>query len=160
MNLLVASPLLVYLAVAAGCDMRTRGVPAWCTALALGGAAVMAHRPEGLGPATAAAGAALGFGVLLGPAVRGLVARSDVAVATVGGAWLGPGLALEGLALACAAALLAAVGMVAARSPRLLWQPPHAFGPLTAPVRAHLAIPCTLPLAAGFAATALLAARG
>jgi hypothetical protein len=160
MSLLAVSTLLAYLAIVAAYDVRTGRVPAWCLALGAVGAIVMSVRPDGTDPRAAITGAATAFAVVAVPAIFGLVTRVDAGVATVGGAWLGPGLALQALVIACAAAIVAAVAMVAARSPRLLLQLPHALGPLTAPARAHVAIPCTLPLVAGFAATALLATRG
>lgn len=159
MSLIAVMPLLVYLSVAAACDLRRGRIPDWWSALALAGATFTAALPDGRG-LWAAAGAATAAAVLAGPTVLGLVTRADLGLSTVAGAWLGPGLALQGLGLAGATILLATIGLVAARSPRLLLQLPHALGPLTAPARAHLALPCTLPLAAGFAATALLAARG
>lgn len=160
MSLIATMPLLAYLAIAGGCDLRRGRVPVWCSTLALGGAGTVAVLPDGRGLGMAAAGSALAILLLSIPAALGIVTRSDVGFAAVSGAWLGPGLVLQGLVLGCAAVLLAALGLVAAQSPRLLLQLPHVLGPLTAPVRAHHAIPCTLPLAAGFAAAALLAARG
>lgn len=160
MSLPTVATLLVYLAIVAVCDVRAGRVPAWCLALGVAGAIVMTLRPDGTDPRLALTGAAAAFAVVVTPAVFGVVTRADVGVATVGGAWLGPGLVLQSLVIACVAAIVAAVAIVAARSPRLLLQLPHALGPLTAPARAHVAIPCTLPLVAGFATTALLATRG
>ncbi len=160
MSLPTVVTLLVYLAIVAACDVRAGRVPAWCLALGVAGAIVMTVRPDGTDPRAAITGAAAAFAVVVGPALLGIVTRADVGVATVGGAWLGPSLALQGLVIACAAALVASVALVAARSPRLLLQLPHAFAPLMTPARAHVAIPCTLPLVAGFATTALLATRG
>jgi hypothetical protein len=159
MSLLAASMLLAYLAMVAACDVRAGRVPAWCLVLGAVGAIAMSVRPDGTDPRAAITGAATAFAVVAVPAIFGVVPRADAGVATIGGAWLGPGLALQALVIACAAAVVAAVAMVAARSPRLLLQFSDAFGPLTAPARAHVAIPCTLPLVAGFATTALLATR-
>ncbi|HEV7730884.1 MAG TPA: hypothetical protein VGR62_01920 [Candidatus Binatia bacterium] len=160
MSLVAVIPLLAYLSVAAACDLHRGRIPHWWSALAFAGAGIVAALPDGRGAWGVTAGAATAAAVLAGPTVLGVVTRGDLGLATVAGAWLGPGLALQGIGLACATILLATIGLVAARSPRLLLQLPHALGPLTAPARAHVALPCTLPLAAGFAATALLAARG
>lgn len=160
MSLPTVVTLLVYLALVAACDVRAGRVPAWCLALGVAGAAIMAGRPDGTDPRVAITGAATAFAVVVGPAILGVVTRADVGVAAVGGAWLGPGLALQGLVIACAAAIVASVALVAARSPRLLLQLPHALAPLMTPARAHVAIPCTVPLVAGFATSALLATRG
>lgn len=160
MSLPTVAALLTYLAIVATYDVRAGRVPAWCLALGVAGAVLMTMRPDGTDPRAAVTGAATAFAVVAAPAMLGVVTRADVGVATVGGAWLGPALVLQALVIALAAAVVAAVAIVAARSPRLLLQLPHALAPLTAPARAHVAIPFTLPLVAGVATTALLAARG
>ena len=104
---LVLACTAAFLSFAALSDLRSRRVPNLLTFPALLGALLVSPWLGGTsGPAEAALGAALGFGLLLGPYAIGGMGAGDVKALMALGAWLGP----EAILGACAWALLAAAG--------------------------------------------------
>lgn len=160
MSLLAIVGLGAYLGAAVWCDARGHTLPRWSCLAALAGALVVA---AGIGPVTpteALAGAAVG-GTLVGVAMAfGVAAPADVRVALVAGAWLGPLAVLHGTALAAATVLMAVFmhGATAGSRPTLatalaVVRPRRRTSTGLTPTP----LPLAVPLAAGFAAAAVLA---
>lgn len=149
--------LATYLGAAVWCDARGQRLPAWCCALGLVAAFVVAASGDGIGAPDALAGAVLAA-ALLGIAALALGAHaSELRLAVVAGAWLGPIAVLHGTALGAATVLLAVLVHVAAgpERPRLATALATVRGPRGTGVAAPLSL--ALPLAAGYAAAAVLA---
>ncbi len=104
---LVVGCTAAFLFFAVESDVRGRRVPNFLTFPALVGALLVSPWLGGTsGPAEAAAGAALGFALLVGPYAIGGMGAGDVKAQMALGAWLGP----EAILGASAWALLAAGG--------------------------------------------------
>lgn len=104
----------VFVAVAAATDAWRRRIPNWLTVpAAFAGLAFHALAPAGWGLATATAGAAIGFALLLGPWLLGGGGAGDVKLLTALGAWLGPVYLLFAFGLAIAFSAAAAMTILA-----------------------------------------------
>lgn len=150
--------LAAYLGAAVWYEARGRHLPPWCCAVALAAAFAVATSGRGIGAADAVAGAVVAASLLgLAALVFGAGAGA-LRLAVVAGAWLGPTAVLHGTVLGAATILLAVLvhGAATAERPTLA----TTLAILRAPrVGAGVAtpLPLALPLAAGYAAAALLA---
>ncbi len=105
----------LYTAIAAAFDYHTRKIPNWLTvSAAFVGLSYHALVPGGMGPLAALAGFAIGFALLLLPAILGGGGMGDVKLLAALGAWLGPTLILVSFGLATILAAFAAVTILTA----------------------------------------------
>lgn len=103
----------LFTAVAAVLDYRTRKIPNWLTvSAAVLGLAYHVFTPGGMGPLSALAGFAIGFGLLLLPWLLGGGGMGDVKLLAALGAWLGPVLILVSFGLAAGIAAFAAIAIM------------------------------------------------
>lgn len=146
--------LVAYLGAAVWYDARGRRLPPWCCGVALAAAFAVATSGRGIGAADAVAGAVVAAS-LLGLAALVVGPGADaLRLAVVAGAWLGPTAVLHGTLLGAATILLAVLvhGTATAERPTLAILRARRRGTGVA-----TPLPLALPLAAGYAAAALLA---
>jgi hypothetical protein len=148
--------LATYLGAALWCDARGRRLPVWACALGLAAALAVAASNDGIGATRALAGAALAA-ALLGVGALALGAgAAEMRLAVVAGAWLGPMAVLHGTALGAATVVLAALvhAVTTPERPRLARALASVRRPDGGSATPHS---LALPLAAGYAAAAVLA---
>lgn len=157
MSLVAITGLLAYLGAVLWCDARRARVPASCSVAGLVAALLVAATDSGIGAREALTGAALGASLLGAVALVHGARRSELGLAVVAGAWLGPVAVLHGTALGTATVVLAMLVHGTATDERL------SFATALATVRgrrrdvAAPPLPLVVPLAAGYAAAAVLA---
>jgi hypothetical protein len=149
--------LLAYLGAVVWYDARGERPPLWCSAAALASAFAVAATSDGIGARDALIGAAVGTTLLGLAALAHGASRAELALALVAGAWLGPAAVVHGTALGAATVVLAVLVHGAATQERL------SLATTFAAVRgrrrdlAVAPLPLVVPLAAGYAAAAVLA---
>ena len=103
-----------YTSVAAALDLRMHRIPNYVTVpAAVLGLAYHCVAPTGMGPLVSLAGFALGFVLLLLPALFGGGGMGDVKLLAALGAWLGPVLVLTAFAVSIGFAAMIALSIVA-----------------------------------------------
>ncbi|MCW5892489.1 MAG: prepilin peptidase [bacterium] len=151
--------LLAYLGAAVWCDARGRRLPAWCCAVALAAAVAVAAWDGGIGARDALAGAAVAAAIFGVVALALGAGTGELRLAVVAGAWLGPVAVLHGTVLGAATIVLGVLvhGAASAERPTLATALAVMRGPRAAGAGVAAPLPIALPLAAGYAAAAVLA---
>jgi prepilin peptidase CpaA len=144
----LAALVALYTAIAAVLDYRTRKIPNWLTvSAAIVGLAYHTLAPAGLGPVAALAGFAIGFALLLLPAVLGGGGMGDVKLLAALGAWLGPLLILASFGLATVLAAFAAVAIITTSALAHVYASPGLHLPLASTPNKRRVLPFAVPVA-------------